>query len=30
MHGFDYVTKASTTLIMEELRIEYMKRKFRG
>ncbi len=30
MHGFDYVTKAPTTLIMEELRIEYMKRKFRG
>ena len=30
MHGFDEVTKAPTTLIMEELRIEYMKRKFRG
>ena len=30
MHGFDYVTRATTTQIMETLRIEYMRRKFRG
>lgn len=29
MHGFDYIGRATTTCIMEELRIEYMKRKFR-
>jgi hypothetical protein len=30
MHGFDYMTKAPTTRKMEALRIEYMRRKFRG
>ena len=30
MHGYDYVMNAPTTLLMEVLRIEYMKRKFFG
>ena len=28
MHGYDYVLNAPTTLLMQVLRIEYMKRKF--
>ena len=28
MHGYDYVTNAPTTLLMQVLRTEYMKRKF--
>lgn len=30
MHGFDYMIKAPTTMLMELLRIEYMKKKFYG
>ena len=29
MHGFDYNAKAPTTIKMEALRIDYIKRKFR-
>ena len=28
MHGYDYVLRAPTTMLMQVLRIEYMKRKF--
>ena len=28
MHGFDYMTKAPTTIKMEAMRIDYMKRMF--
>jgi len=28
MHGYDYVMNAPTTMLMEVLRVEYMKRKF--
>ena len=28
MHGYDYMVNAPTTMLMEVLRIEYMKRKY--